>query len=142
MSVIVPLRNSADSSATTQMTGPSAAIRSHPLLKGVKLPDRLGTPGGGGLLVTQNGLILIGGGDPYLYAFDKRTGKELSRVPTTLRTNGNPMTYRARNGRQYVAVQSGWGIDARAMQGRLNRIQPGNFPDVPEGGAVWVFAVK
>jgi len=28
------------------------------------------------------------------------------------------------------------------MQGRLNRISPGNFPDVPEGGAVWVFAVK
>jgi hypothetical protein len=24
----------------------------------------------------------------------------------------------------------------------LNRLSPGNFPDVPEGGAVWVFAVK
>ena len=45
-------------------------------------------------------------------------------------------------GKQYVAVQSGWGIDARTMQARLNRIKPGSFPDVPEGGAVWVFAVK
>jgi hypothetical protein len=24
----------------------------------------------------------------------------------------------------------------------LNRISPGNFPDVPEGGAIWVFAIK
>jgi hypothetical protein len=28
------------------------------------------------------------------------------------------------------------------MQGSLNRISPGSFPEVPEGGAVWVFAVK
>ena len=33
-------------------------------------------------------------------------------------------------------------IDAKTMQGRLNRIAPGDFPDVPEGGAIWVFAVK
>ena len=46
------------------------------------------------------------------------------------------------DGRQYIAVQSGWGIDAKTMQGRLNRIAPGDFPDVPEGGAVWVFAVS
>ena len=30
----------------------------------------------------------------------------------------------------------------KTMQGRLNRIAPGDFPDVPEGGAVWVFAVS
>ena len=45
-------------------------------------------------------------------------------------------------GVQYIAVQSGWGIDARAMQARLDRITPGRFPEVPEGGTVWVFAVK
>jgi alcohol dehydrogenase (cytochrome c) len=45
-------------------------------------------------------------------------------------------------GRQYIAVQAGWGIDARAMQGSLNRSNPGKFPEVPEGGAVWVFEVK
>ena len=43
---------------------------------------------------------------------------------------------------QYVAVQAGWGVDSRAMQSRLNRLQPGNYPEVPEGGAIWVFAVK
>ena len=46
------------------------------------------------------------------------------------------------DGKQYIAVQSGWGIDSRGMQGRLDRISPGRFPEVPEGGTVWVFAVK
>jgi hypothetical protein len=27
------------------------------------------------------------------------------------------------------------------MQGRLNAIRPGEFPEVPEGGAVWMFAL-
>jgi alcohol dehydrogenase (cytochrome c) len=46
------------------------------------------------------------------------------------------------DGKQYVAVQSGWGIDARGMQARLNRTFPGKFPEVPEGGTIWVFAVR
>lgn len=42
----------------------------------------------------------------------------------------------------HIAVMSGWGIDSRAMQGRLNAASPGDYPEVPEGGAIWVFAVK
>ena len=53
---------------------------------------------------------------------------------------GVPMSF-AVDGRQYVAVQSGFGIDSRAMQARLNRAFPGDYPEVPEGGAIWVFAV-
>jgi len=53
---------------------------------------------------------------------------------------GQPTSFMV-GGRQYVAVQSGWGIDARAMQGRLNALRPGEFPEVPEGGAIWVFAI-
>ncbi len=71
----------------------SQAIRQHPLLKGVALPDRLGTPGPPGPAVTRGGLVFVGGGDPYLYAFDKATGKEIWRVPTPFPTGGNPMTY-------------------------------------------------
>jgi alcohol dehydrogenase (cytochrome c) len=37
---------------------------------------------------------------------------------------------------------SGWGVDSRGMQNRLNDILPGEFPEVPEGGAIWLFAVK
>ena len=90
----------------------SAAMRKHPLLKDVKLPDRLGTGGSASVLVTKTGLIFIGGGDPYLYAFDKATGKELWRIATPGRTAANPMTYRARNGRQFVLIASGGGADA------------------------------
>ena len=57
----------------------SQAIRNHPLLKGVTLPDRLGSPTNGGATLTGSGLIFIGGGDGYLYALDKRDGKELWR---------------------------------------------------------------
>jgi hypothetical protein len=28
------------------------------------------------------------------------------------------------------------------MQGRLNAIFPGKYPEVPEGGTVWVFAIR
>ena len=49
----------------------SPTLRSHPLLKGVTLPDRLGSPNNrGGAMVTGSGLVFIGGGDTYFYAFD------------------------------------------------------------------------
>lgn len=88
------------------------AIRNSPLLKGVALPDRLGTGGAPGLLVTRSGLIFIGGGDPYLYAFDTLTGRELWRVGTPFRTSANPMTYKTRSGRQFVVIATGGGPDA------------------------------
>jgi hypothetical protein len=28
------------------------------------------------------------------------------------------------------------------MQARMNLIFPGQYPEVPQGGAIWVFAVK
>jgi len=90
----------------------SPFIRTHPLLKGVKLPDRLGTPGSPGLLLTRGGLVFMGSGDPYLYAFDKTNGRELWRGATPFHVGGNPMTYRTRAGRQLVVVASGAGPDA------------------------------
>jgi mono/diheme cytochrome c family protein len=62
--------------------------------------------------VTKSGLVFVGGGDPYLYAFDKTTGKELWRVPTPFRTSANPMTYKTRSGRQFVVIATGSGPDA------------------------------
>ena len=90
----------------------SALVRRHPLLRDADLPDRLGTPGANGLMVTGGGLVFIGGGDPYLYAFDAATGREVSRVATEFRTSGNPMTYRARSGRQFILMATGAGPDA------------------------------
>ena len=90
----------------------SALVRRHPLLRDADLPDRLGTPGANGLMVTGGGLVFIGGGDPYLYAFDAATGREVSRVATEFRTSGNPVTYRARSGRQFILMATGAGPDA------------------------------
>ena len=90
----------------------SNIIRRHPLLRGADIPERLGTPGANGLMATAGGLVFIGGGDPYLYAFDADTGREVSRVATEFRTSGNPVTYRSRTGRQFILLATGAGPDA------------------------------
>jgi alcohol dehydrogenase (cytochrome c) len=41
---------------------------------------------------------------------------------------------------QYVAVQSGWGVDAQGMLGRVDKAR-GTDTVVPQGGVVWVFAL-
>jgi quinoprotein glucose dehydrogenase len=90
----------------------SPSLRNHPLLKGVTLPGRLGsTTNRGGALVTRTGLVLIGGGDGYLYAFDKRSGKEIWRTKIPFSNVANPMTYRTRSGRQFLVVATGSGAD-------------------------------
>ena len=93
----------------------SRVMRSHPLLRGVDLPERLGTPGAMGPMVTGGGLVFLGGGDPYLYAFDAATGEELTRFATEFRTSGNPMTYRSGAGRQFIVIATGAGPDARLV---------------------------
>jgi alcohol dehydrogenase (cytochrome c) len=51
-----------------------------------------------------------------------------------------PSTYEV-NGVQYVAVQSGYGVDAAFQQGLMSELV-GWQKDVPQGGVVWVFAVS
>jgi quinoprotein glucose dehydrogenase len=88
------------------------SIRNHPLLKGVALPDRLGSPNSrGGAIVTKGGIVFIGGGDGYLYAFDKRTGKEVWRGKLPYDTAAGPMTYRTRSGKQFIVVATGTGAE-------------------------------
>jgi quinoprotein glucose dehydrogenase len=89
-----------------------ATIRNHPLLKGVALPDRLGSPDSkGGAMVTRSGLVFIGGGDGYLYAFDKSNGKEIWRGKVPYENAAVPMTYRTREGKQFVVVATGAGVN-------------------------------
>ena len=70
---------------------------------------RLGTHGKSGPIVTKGGLVFLGGSAPCLCAFDKATGAEVWRAATPYRTNANPMTYRARSGRQFVVIATGAG---------------------------------
>jgi alcohol dehydrogenase (cytochrome c) len=100
------------------------------------------TPNWGSMLATAGGLVFSGGtNDRMFHAFDAATGKVLWEFPTNSGVIGPPASFTV-DGKQYIAVLSGWGIDSRAMQGFLNTLFPGNYPEVPEGGAVWVFALK
>jgi alcohol dehydrogenase (cytochrome c) len=96
----------------------------------------------GPTLTTGGGLVFSGGTNDRMFrAFDAKSGKVLWQTPTNSGIIGVPISF-AVDGKQYVAVQSGFGIDSRAMQARLNRLELGEYPEVPEGGAIWVFALK
>jgi len=100
------------------------------------------SPNWGPVLTTGGGLVFAGGtNDRKFHAFDATSGKLLWEYSTPSGIIGQPTTF-VLDGTQYVAVQSGWGIDSRGMQARLNAAFPGLYPEVPEGGSVWVFAIK
>lgn len=92
--------------------GDSPNIRNNPALAGVQLPERLGVAGAPGSIVTKSGLILVGGADTALSAYDTKTGKELLRKELTRRANGTPMTYRTKAGTQLVVIATGAGNNA------------------------------
>jgi alcohol dehydrogenase (cytochrome c) len=96
----------------------------------------------GPILTTGGGLVFGGGtNDRKFHAFHATTGKLLWEFPTNSGIIGVPVSFSV-DGTQYIAVQSGFGIDSRSMQARFNRIAPGEYPEVPEGGAIWVFSLN
>ena len=99
------------------------------------------SPNWGAMLTTAGGLVFTGGtADKKIHAFDAATGKLLWEFTTGSGITAPPTTFVA-EGKQYLAVHAGWGGDPRGMQAGLNRAVPGEFPPVPEGGEVWVFAL-
>ena len=103
-----------------------------------KLPSQNWGP----VLATGGDLLFSGGTNDRLFrAFDAKTGDILWQYPTVSGVNGVPVSFEV-DGTQYIAVQSGWGVDAARMQRGLNLLFPGKYPEVPQGGAVYVFAVK
>jgi alcohol dehydrogenase (cytochrome c) len=95
----------------------------------------------GPVLATGGGVLFMGGtNDRYFRAFDASNGKVLWEFRTGSGVNGVPVSFEV-DGKQYIAVQSGWGVDAARMQARLNLVRQHEFPEVPQGGSVWVFAV-
>ena len=52
-------------------------------------------------MVSKGGLVFIGGGDGYLYALEKRNGREVWRGKIPYENTANPMTYRTRSGKQH-----------------------------------------
>jgi alcohol dehydrogenase (cytochrome c) len=100
------------------------------------------SPNWGSMLATAGGLVFSGGTvDRMLHAFDATSGELLWEFPTNSGIEAPPTSFSI-EGKQYIAIESGWGGDARGDQNTLNRIFPGEFPEVPEGGVVWVFAIQ
>jgi alcohol dehydrogenase (cytochrome c) len=96
----------------------------------------------GPVLATGGDVLFAGGTNDRLFrAFDAKTGKILWEFPTISGVAAVPVSFQV-DGKQYIAVQSGWGVDPAKMQARMNLLFPGKYPELPQGGAVYVFAVK
>jgi len=95
-----------------------------------------------GSLLTTAGDLVFGGGtnDRYFRAYDAKSGKELWQFRTNSGIIAPPSTYEV-DGVQYVAVESGYGVDPAFQQGLISNMI-GWQKDVPQGGVVWVFALR
>jgi glucose dehydrogenase len=80
--------------------------------------DKTGTPNMGGTIATANGLIFVGGTiDRRFRAFDSETGAMLWETTLDASAHATPMTYRGKDGRQYVAIAAGGGGILRSENG-------------------------
>jgi alcohol dehydrogenase (cytochrome c) len=93
------------------------------------------------LLVT-GGNILFAGGTPdrQFRAFDARTGEQLWSYPLPSGAIGVPTSFEV-DGEQYVAVTTGWDLDARGVQTGVDKIQ-GTNTAVPQAGTLLVFKLR
>jgi quinoprotein glucose dehydrogenase len=69
-----------------------------------------GASNSAGAIATAGGLVFVGAtSDRRFRAFDSRTGKELWVTRLDHTATATPMTYRGKNGKQYVAIVSASG---------------------------------
>jgi alcohol dehydrogenase (cytochrome c) len=95
------------------------------------------------VLSTAGGLVFVGGTNDRMFrAFDAKTGELLWQQKTNSGIIGMPVAYQVGD-TEYVAVQSGWGVDAQRIQESLAKTSMKLDPNaVPQGGVVWVFALR
>jgi alcohol dehydrogenase (cytochrome c) len=92
------------------------------------------------MMATAGGLVFAGGtNDRAFRAFDADTGDVLWETITTSGIIAPPASYEV-DGVQYVSVVTGWGVDPAFQQGLINELLGTNV-DVPQGGAIWTFAL-
>ena len=84
------------------------------------------------LLTTAGGLVFAGEPSGLIHAFDAKTGDVLWTFNTGSGHHGNPVTYSV-NGKQYVAVPTGWG-------GWIEGFAPEMYGQ-PRGTSLVVFAL-
>ena len=68
----------------------------------------VGNSGSAGPTVTAGGLVFVGAtNDRRFRAFDASTGQQLWETQLRANANANPMTYRGKSGKQFVAINAG-----------------------------------
>jgi len=94
----------------------------------------------GPVLATAGNVIFFGGtNDRVFRALDATTGKLLWEQRTNSGIVGVPTSYEI-DGKQYIAVLSGWGVDAQRKQDFLDKAFD-TKTTVPQGGVLWVFGL-
>ena len=97
----------------------------------------------GPVLTTAGGLVFgAGTNDRKLRAFDAESGEIVWEFPLNSTAIAPPVSYSV-DGKQYIAVTAGYGVDAQWTNGVLAAKDETKewISDVPEGGVVWVFAL-
>ncbi len=90
-----------------------------------------------GTLSTNGGLVFSGTPDEKFQAFDTKTGKVVWTFHARSGFVGQPMSYVV-DGKQYIAVQSGYGGVAPYWGGK--QVAP-MFKGIPLGGTLYVFSL-
>jgi alcohol dehydrogenase (cytochrome c) len=107
-----------------------------PLTGKLKWSVKYPVPGLGSVLTTGGGLVFNGDPQGFVHAYDADTGAELWKFQTGSGIRGGIVSY-AVNGKQYIAVPSGWGSLAPGFMASA-------FPAVKQltgGAAMVVFAL-
>lgn len=95
----------------------------------------------GGMMTTAGGLVFGGGtNDRKVRAWDAKTGELVWEFTTSSGVISPPSSYMV-DGKQYIAVVAGWGVDAAFQDRWIGEMIEDWPPEVPQGGAVWVFAL-
>jgi PQQ-dependent dehydrogenase (methanol/ethanol family) len=109
-------------------------------------------PNWSGALVTGGDVAFYGTLDGWFKAVDAKTGQVLSKFKVGSGVVGNPITYRAPDGKQYVAVYAGIGGDWFLLAGDVVSNDPADvrppadyIKDIgrhtSQGGMVWIFGL-
>jgi PQQ-dependent dehydrogenase (methanol/ethanol family) len=105
-----------------------------------------------GALATAGGVVFYGTLDGWFKAADARSGKVLWKFKVGSGVIGNPISFRAPDGKQYIAVYAGFGGDWALLSGDGRSDDPTDvrppasfMPDIArhtsQGGIVWLFGL-
>ena len=98
----------------------------------------------GPILTTAGNLVFAGGTNDRMFrAFDAKTGEVKWQTRLSSAALGVPTSFMV-DGVQYIAVQTGYGVDAERQNNGLQTMLAPRLDrqDVPTDGTVWVFALR